>query len=110
MGSRRCIALCADSVGKVPATQRILRGKAEVLDFIARNLQDYWGGQEWVAADINGGRGVILRRDGVATAAVSFAYDEAGAVTGIYIMRSPDKLPRLGAGDHVIFARRAGRT
>jgi RNA polymerase sigma-70 factor (ECF subfamily) len=90
------IELCADSGGKVPAIRHVLRGKTAVLQFVAQNLHQYWGAQQWVAADINGGRGVILRQGGATTASVSFAYDEAGAVTTIYIMRNPDKLPRLG--------------
>lgn len=89
------IALSADSGGKVPAIDRVLHGRAEVLDFVAQSLRQYWGGYRWVAAPINGGRGVILEKDGVAAASVSFAYDEAGRATNIYIMRNPDKLARL---------------
>ncbi|AUX48875.1 RNA polymerase sigma24 factor [Sorangium cellulosum] len=89
------IELCADGGGKVPTVLHVLRGKAEVLDFIGRALREYWRAYAWDAADINGGRGVILRRDGAATACVSFAYDEHGAATNIYIMRNPDKLSRL---------------
>jgi RNA polymerase sigma-70 factor (ECF subfamily) len=95
------IELCADSGGKVPAVLSVLHGKAEVLDFIARTLQPAWGAQQWLASEINGGRGVILLKDGLATAAVSFAYDEAGRTTNIYIVRNPDKLSRLsGAAIH----------
>ena len=89
------VALSADGGGKVPAILQALRGKAKVLDFIARNLRGYWGAHEWIASDINGGRGIILRQGGLTTASVSFAYDEAGRATGIYIMRNPDKLPCL---------------
>jgi len=95
------IELCADSGGKVPAILRVLHGKAEVLDFIASTLQLAWGAQQWIATDINGGRGVVLQKDGLATAAISFAYDEAGRTTNIYIVRNPDKLARLrGAAIH----------
>ncbi len=89
------IELCADSGGKVPTILRVLRGKAEVLDFIGRALREYWSACAWDATDINGGRGVVLRKDGSATACVSFAYDEHGAATNIYIVRNPDKLARL---------------
>jgi RNA polymerase sigma-70 factor (ECF subfamily) len=89
------IELCADGGGKVPTILNVLRGKAEVLDFIARNLRQWWGGYERLAADVNAGRGFVLRHDGVATAAVSFAYDEAGRATSIYIVRNPDKLSNL---------------
>ncbi len=55
----------------------------------------WWGTYDWVAAEINGNRGIILQKDGATTASISFAYDEWGAVTKIYIMRNPDKLSRL---------------
>jgi RNA polymerase sigma factor (sigma-70 family) len=94
------IALCADSGGKVPTIRRVLQGKAEVLAFIAENLREYWGAHDWSASDINGGKGVILHKDGLTAASVSFAYDEAGKATNIYIMRNPDKLARLSVGSH----------
>lgn len=89
------IELCADGGGKVPTILNVLRGKAEVLDFVARNLRQWWGGYERIAADINGGRGIILRHAGAAAGCVSLAYDEAGRTTNIYIVRNPDKLCRL---------------
>ncbi len=91
------IELCADSGGKVPAILQVLRGKAEVLDFIARNLRQYWGTQQWVPTKINGTRGIVLQQGGRTTASVWFAYDPAGRATNIYIMRNPDKLSRLAA-------------
>jgi RNA polymerase sigma-70 factor (ECF subfamily) len=88
------IELSADSGGKVPTIQQILHGKAAVLAFLAQARQ-WWSTYDWVAAEINGTRGIILRKDGVTTAAISFAYDESGAVSDIYIMRNPDKLARV---------------
>ena len=66
-----------------------------MLDFIARALRQYWRPYRWVIADLNGGRGILLQHDGVTIGAVSFAYDDAGRATGIYIMRNPDKLAGL---------------
>ena len=43
---------------------------------------------EWSAS--TNGRGKTATQ-----ASISFAYDECGAVTRIYIMRNPDKLSRL---------------
>ncbi|WP_129357020.1 RNA polymerase sigma factor SigJ [Sorangium cellulosum] len=90
------VELCADGGGKVPAALRVLRGKAEVLGFIDRVLLGYWRTCAWEVTDINGGRGVILRKDGEIAACMSFAYDEHGAATNLYIVRNPDKLARLG--------------
>jgi RNA polymerase sigma-70 factor (ECF subfamily) len=89
------IELAADSGGKVPAIGRILRGKDEVLDFVLRALRRYWHTYRRTPLDLNGARGLIVHRDGLPSAAVSFAYDQAGRVTNIYIMRNPDKLSRL---------------
>jgi RNA polymerase sigma-70 factor (ECF subfamily) len=88
------IALSADSGGKVPAILRTLHGKAEILDFVIR-ARNWWAPLNWVETSLNGGRGVVLLSDGVPVAAMSFAYDEAGRVTNIYVMRNPDKLSRL---------------
>jgi len=88
------IELSADSGGKVPTIQQVLQGKDAVLAFLAQARQ-WWSTYDWVAAEINGGRSIVLRKDGLTQASISFAYDECGAVTRIYIMRNPDKLSRL---------------
>jgi len=88
------IELSADSGGKVPTTQQVLRGKDAVLAFLAQARQ-WWSAYEWIVSEINGAKGIILQKNGATTASISFAYDEGGAVTNIYIMRNPDKLTRL---------------
>jgi RNA polymerase sigma-70 factor (ECF subfamily) len=88
------IELSADSGGKVAATPRTLRGKAEILDFL-QNAQRWWYSYRWIELDLNGGRGAVLIGDGEPIAALSFAYDEEGRATNIYVMRNPDKLARL---------------
>lgn len=89
------IRLSADGGGKVPAIRDVLAGKADVMHFIAEPLRRYWAEFEWMTADINGGRGLVLKNGGATVAIVSFAYDEAGNACGIYIMRNPDKLADL---------------
>jgi RNA polymerase sigma-70 factor (ECF subfamily) len=84
-----------DSGGKVGAAVHVLNGKDDVLEFVERFLHRVWKRYRWRVADLNGGRGVILEKDGEITAAVSFAYDASARVTNIYIMRNPDKLARL---------------
>jgi RNA polymerase sigma-70 factor (ECF subfamily) len=88
------IELSADSGGKVPAIARTLHGKAEILEFL-ENAQRWWYSYRWVEMDLNGGRGVVLIGDGEPITAMSFAYDEEGRATNIYVMRNPDKLARL---------------
>ena len=89
------VELCADGVGKVPTLGHILHGKAKVLAFIYDSLRGYWSDYRWLPADLNGGRGAILARAGEVVASVTFAYDELGQVSNIYIVRNPEKLAGL---------------
>jgi RNA polymerase sigma factor (sigma-70 family) len=90
------IQLSADGGGKAPAILEALRGKVAVLAFVDGTLRRFWAELVWINADLNGGRGIIVQQDGATIAAVSFAYDEQGRATNIYIMRNPDKLAHLG--------------
>ncbi|MDH4568106.1 sigma-70 family RNA polymerase sigma factor [Pseudomonas sp. BN414] len=90
------VELCADGGGKVPTLGHILQGKAEVLDFIFGSLRGYWSDYDWLPAELNGGRGVILAHGDEIAASVTFAYDEDGRVSDIYIVRNPEKLAGLG--------------
>ncbi len=90
------IELSVDSGGKVPAIARTLRGKADILEFL-ENAQRWWYSYRWVEMDLNGGLGVVLIGDGEPITAMSFAYDEEGRATNIYVMRNPDKLARLNS-------------
>ncbi len=89
------IHLIADSGGKATAIRRSLQGIDEVSTFLAGGLHRYWRNLEWVRTDINGSRGLLIRMDGETAAAVSFSYDTVNRLSGIYIMRNPDKLSRL---------------
>jgi RNA polymerase sigma-70 factor (ECF subfamily) len=91
----RDIELCADGGGRVPTVMNVLHGKTEVLEFLAQNLHTYWAEYQWLVSEINGARGIVLQKDGQVVGTVSFAYDDAGAATNIYIVRNPDKLGGL---------------
>jgi len=91
------IALSADGGGKAAAALHSLYGKANVMGFFDLVLRKFWSRLRLEAVDISGGRGFIVRDGAHIEATVSFAYDEAGKVNGIYIMRNPDKLARLDA-------------
>ncbi|NIA70071.1 sigma-70 family RNA polymerase sigma factor [Pelagibius litoralis] len=90
------IRLSTDGGGKVVALRDTLEGREAVLRFVSQGLSRYWIGFDWVVTELNGGRGVLLEKEGETVAAVSFAYDEAGKATGIFILRNPDKLAHLG--------------
>jgi RNA polymerase sigma-70 factor (ECF subfamily) len=89
------VELRADSGGKVAAVRETLHGKDVVLGFINETLAKYWRALEWEERELNGARGVIIRAGGATIASVTFGYDERGDVTGIYLMRNPDKLGGL---------------
>jgi len=89
------ITLAADGGSRVPSIRRPLAGKDEVLAFISGSLSRFWADYELITLDLNGARGLVLRQDEKIVGTVSFAYDEAGRATGIYIVRNPDKLASL---------------
>lgn len=89
------IQLKADGGGKATTLLEPLSGKASVLDFIVGKLSGFWKAYEWRPAEINGMRGVLLFEDGRIAASVSFGFDAQGYLSGIFIMRNPDKLARL---------------
>lgn len=89
------IRLSADGGGKVAALGEVLEGKALVLDFITDKLHVWWPNYRKVPATINGNLGLLLQQEGATVGVVSFSYDAEGRMTGIYVMRNPDKLARL---------------
>ena len=89
------IQLKADGGGKAATLLEPLSGKSSVLDFIASKLSGFWKTYEWRPAKINGMRGVLLFEDGRVAASLSFGFDVHGYLSGIFIMRNPDKLARL---------------
>ncbi|MEM7501020.1 MAG: RNA polymerase sigma factor SigJ [Pseudomonadota bacterium] len=90
------VRLTADGGGKVPAILKVLSGVDEVGPFIADRLHVYWAEFAWEVIDLNGTRGILLRHRDRIEAAVSFAYNERGSATDIYIVRNPEKLANLG--------------
>ena len=91
------IRLSADSGGRVPAPLKVLQGKTQVMSFLTKGLNKFWGSYRWHLSDINGARGIIIKDADVIVATVSFAYDEAGNASNIYIVRNPDKIGNLEA-------------
>ncbi|WP_226467547.1 RNA polymerase sigma factor SigJ [Luteimonas panaciterrae] len=89
------IRLSADGGGKVAALGEVLEGKALVLDFITDKLHLWWPNYRKVPATINGNLGLLLQQEGATVGVVSFSHDAEGRMTGIYVMRNPDKLARL---------------
>lgn len=84
--------ISADSNGKAPAIRGVLVGRDKVLRFIRRVLLPACRNERQVVTEINGGLGLRIYEGGKLASIFSFAYDEKGHVTAIYIMRNPDKL------------------
>lgn len=90
------VRLAADGGGKVAAAREAVVGHEEVLRFIIAGLHVWWAGYSFERVILNGSLGLILRDvGGRVTATTSFSHDEAGRLTGIFIMRNPDKLSRV---------------
>ena len=89
------VRLSADGGGKVSAARRVMHGPEEVLRFVQAGLHAWWASGQLEEATINGNRGFLFRDGGDIDATVSFAYDEAGLLTDVFIMRNPDKLARI---------------
>ena len=92
------IELVSDGGGKALAARNILRGADAVSRFllgVSRFVE-----RERLAiepATINGAPGLLILIDGAVNQTMSFAVDDAGAVTGIYAVRNPDKLEAVRA-------------
>ncbi len=65
-----------------------------MLAFIQR-LRSFWRDLEWRNVNINGTRGVLILENGAVIAVISFAYDDTDQLSGIYVVRNPDKLAML---------------
>ncbi|MDN5780888.1 MAG: RNA polymerase sigma factor SigJ [Luteimonas sp.] len=89
------VRLSADGGGRVSAARRVMHGPEEVLRFIQAGLHAWWATGQLEEATINGNRGFLFRDGGNTAATVSFAYDEAGLLTDVFIMRNPEKLARI---------------
>ncbi|HET6950187.1 MAG TPA: RNA polymerase sigma factor SigJ [Acidimicrobiales bacterium] len=91
------VALHADSGGKVPTIRETLHGRDAVVAFVESTIGPSWRQHVLQDAEINATFGLELVDHDRVTAAVSFAFDQTGQVSDIFIMRNPDKLARLDA-------------
>lgn len=87
--------LRADSGGKVTAVREVLKGQQTVCSFVSDVLSGAWSSMRVSPQMINGLLGLMIEDDTQMHAAISFAYDDEGHVSHIYIMRHPEKLARL---------------
>ncbi len=57
---------------------------------------------QWQRVDINGARGALVFDGPNVVASISLVCDGRGCLSGIYIIRNPDKLARLGDADRTV--------
>src|SRR5690606_4158724 len=89
------VRLSADGGGKLIAARRVMHGPQEVLRFIQAGLHEWWADSRLEEATIHGRLGLIQHEGDAVAAAVTFAWDEDGRLTDVFIMRNPDKLARI---------------
>src|SRR3546814_4231147 len=88
--------LAADGGGKVSAARRVMHGPEEVLRLIQGGLHELWAGSKLEDATINGRLGLIQHEGDAVAAAVTFAWDEDGRLTDVFITRNQEQLARIG--------------
>ena len=92
------VTMVSDGGGKASAATKPLYGPDHVARFmhgltrLASNTQIVWSSE---MALVNGRPALVIREDGRVTTVISFDISD-GAIHGIYSMRNPDKLGRVG--------------
>ncbi|WP_051721352.1 MULTISPECIES: RNA polymerase sigma-70 factor [Actinomycetes] len=88
------VVLLGDGGGVKKAVVRPIVGSDRVARLLAGGLPRIEGSVSTERVQINGSPALIVNIDGQIDNAVSFRFDE-GKITGLYIVRNPDKLSRL---------------
>jgi RNA polymerase sigma-70 factor (ECF subfamily) len=88
------VVFIGDGGGVVQATPQPLYGAAVVSEFLADGLTHLAGLVAMETAYVNGGLAVIIRVGGVVDTIVAMQ-TENGLITGIYVVRNPEKLSRV---------------
>ncbi len=88
------VVLVSDGGGRKKAALRPIHGRDKVLRFLAATSQN----QGEITAEVltvNGGPALALSIDGELDTVATFVIED-GVVTGLYLLRNPEKLSRLG--------------
>lgn len=89
------VKLCADGGGKVAAILDDICGIADVAKFITADLNKFWHNFDLIEVEINGAQGFIVSNKGNTHAVVSFELNSTHQISGIFIVRNPDKVKFL---------------
>ncbi|MET9215765.1 MULTISPECIES: RNA polymerase sigma-70 factor [unclassified Nocardia] len=88
------VVLLADGGGVVKAVVRPIVGADKVARLMAGGLPRFPGAVSTEPTQINGAPALIVRRDGTVDSVVTVRLDD-GAITGLYVVRNPEKLSRI---------------
>lgn len=88
------IVLLADGGGVVKAVVRPIVGADRVARLMAAGLPRVGGQVSTELAQINGAPALVIRIDGVLDSVVATRIDD-GSITGLYVVRNPEKLSRI---------------
>ncbi|MEV6213191.1 RNA polymerase sigma-70 factor [Nocardia sp. NPDC051833] len=88
------VVLLADGGGVVKAVVRPIVGADKVARLMAGGLPRFPGAVSTEPTQINGAPALIVRRDGTVDSVVTVRLDD-GAITGVYVVRNPEKLSRI---------------
>ncbi|MFB7875029.1 RNA polymerase sigma-70 factor [Nocardia sp. NPDC056064] len=88
------VVLLADGGGVVKAVVRPVVGADRVARLLSRGIPRIPGTVTTEFVQVNGGPAVLVRVDGVLDIVAALRLDD-GAITGLYLVRNPDKLAHL---------------
>lgn len=89
------VRLDADGGGKATAVAEPLQGRMAVLAF-CEQARKWWRGYDWTVMRLATGYGTVLRDGPTIAATIWFDSTDGHSVSGIYVMRNPDKLRSIG--------------
>ncbi|MBW0275220.1 RNA polymerase subunit sigma-24 [Nocardia sp. MH4] len=95
------VVLLADGGGVVKAVVRPIVGADKVARLMAGGLPRFPGVVSTEPTQINGAPALLLRLDGKLDSIVTLRLDE-GAITGLYVVRNPEKLSRIQQATTVV--------
>ncbi|HEY1639186.1 MAG TPA: RNA polymerase sigma-70 factor [Streptosporangiaceae bacterium] len=88
------VVLVGDGGGVRPAVLAPVTGASQVASLLAQGLPSLAGAASAELAQVNGGPALIVRIDGEIDVVVSVRIDD-GLISGLYIVRNPEKLSRV---------------
>ena len=86
--------LWTDGGGKVLAQTEVIHGREDVTRILAMIWKAAWHGLEFDSEEVNGRPGLILRENGETVGVLTMAHTLEGQISGVYVVRNPEKLQR----------------